>query len=87
VEAHEDCQGDDEGDEKGDAVLVGMERVKGLIKEVVRDGEFKIAFIVRFGCYDTIVFSTCGIGIFALSLWAVLLMPKQFITVYLWCYY
>ncbi|KAH9886466.1 hypothetical protein C8Q73DRAFT_795298 [Cubamyces lactineus] len=58
-----------------------------LLAEVVRQGGFKIAVIVRLsaipGHLTTAVFATCGMNVFVFLGAAILSLPKQLVTVYL----
>ncbi|KAI0648623.1 snare associated Golgi protein-domain-containing protein [Trametes meyenii] len=59
----------------------------GLLAEVVREGGFLIAVIIRFsaipGHLTTTVFATCGMNLFNFLGAAILSLPKQLATVYL----
>ncbi|KAI0667983.1 snare associated Golgi protein-domain-containing protein [Trametes maxima] len=59
----------------------------GLLAEVVREGGFVIAVVIRFsaipGHLTTTVFATCGMNIFNFLGAAILSLPKQLATVYL----
>ncbi|TBU41574.1 hypothetical protein BD309DRAFT_1010793 [Dichomitus squalens] len=59
----------------------------GLLSEVIREGGFKMAIIVRYsaipGHLTTAIFATCGMGVLTFLVAAVLSLPKQFATVYL----
>ncbi|KAF8524914.1 hypothetical protein BU17DRAFT_42509 [Hysterangium stoloniferum] len=59
----------------------------GCLAQVVREGGFKMALIIRLsvipGHFSTAVFSTCGMGIFTFALAAFFSLPKQLITVYI----
>ncbi|KAI0656907.1 hypothetical protein C8Q70DRAFT_1075733 [Cubamyces menziesii] len=58
-----------------------------LLAEVVRQGGFKIAVIVRLsavpGHLTTAVFASCGMNVFVFLGAAILSLPKQLVTVYL----
>ncbi|EIW58061.1 uncharacterized protein TRAVEDRAFT_72912 [Trametes versicolor FP-101664 SS1] len=58
-----------------------------LLAEVVRQGGFLIAVIIRFsaipGHFTTAVFASCGMGVFTFLGAATLSLPKQLATVYL----
>ncbi|KAI0327055.1 hypothetical protein GY45DRAFT_1373459 [Cubamyces sp. BRFM 1775] len=58
-----------------------------LLAEVVRQGGFKIAVVIRLsavpGHFTTAVFATCGMNIFIFLAAAILSLPKQLVTVYL----
>ncbi|KAH9895287.1 hypothetical protein C8Q73DRAFT_730688 [Cubamyces lactineus] len=58
-----------------------------LLAEVVRQGGFKIAVVIRYsaipGHFTTAVFATCGMNVLIFLAAAILSLPKQLVTVYL----
>ncbi|CDO74540.1 hypothetical protein BN946_scf184641.g6 [Trametes cinnabarina] len=67
--------------------MEGKKLKYALLAEVIRQGGFKTAVVVRYsaipGHLATAIFATCGMGVFTFLIAAVLSLPKQLATVYL----